>query len=429
MTPSDRPRESPTPPTAALRVACALCVAVLAAGCGGSEGNVDENPAPMPGPTPPSVPSQGATACDSAPGPKRFVEPGRTHARPSEAAAAAADGEVVVILAGDYVGDVATRTQNNLTICGSGGRARLFADGQNAGGKGLWMISGCNVVVDRIEFHDAAAPGGNGAGIRAEGDGLTVINAGFYDNQNGILGPDQGDLTIRRSEFAGNGSGDGLTHNLEVGTAARLVVTDSFFRKARVAHNLKSRALETRIENSYFMDGPAGTASHQIGAPSGGTVFLRGNLVHKGPNAGNGIAVSYGAEGLAAGGNHTLTLVDNTFASTRVGGTFVSANADTVSVALRANLFAGKGTATLAGVASARVTETETDSVLGNATQLTSPDNTAAPSFWPQDTALQNQTLLAAVADATYTVDAPAPFVRRTITGATRRAGALQSAP
>lgn len=427
MTASDLQHTTPALPTAALRLACALCIAALAAGCGGSDGNIDENPAPVPGPTPPSLPSQGATACDSAPGPKRFVGPGRTHARPSEAAAAAADGDVVVILAGDYVGDVATWMQNNLTICGSGGRARLFADGQNAGGKGLWVISGRNVVVDRIEFHDAAAPGGNGAGIRAEGDGLTVINAGFYDNENGILGPDQGDLTIRRSEFARNGSGDGLTHNLDVGTAARLVVTDSFFREARVGHNLKSRALETRIENSYFMDGPAGTASHQIEAPNGGTVFLRGNLVHKGPNAGNDISVSYGAEGLAAGGTHTLTLVHNTFASTRVGGTFVSANADAVSVTLRANLFAGNGTATLAGVAPARVTETDT--VLGNATQLTAPDNTAAPNFWPQDTALLNQTLLAAVADTTYTVDAPAPFVRRTITGATRRAGALQSAP
>lgn len=427
MTHFDRQAQKTTAPLSGLLHAGALCAAVLLAACGGSSGNVDENPAPVPGPAPPSVPSQGATACDSAPGPKRFVGPGRTHARPSEAAAAAADGEVIVILAGDYVGDVATWTQNDLTICGSGGRARLYADGQNAGGKAIWVISGRNVVVDRIEFHDAAVPDGNGAGIRAEGNGLTVLNSGFYDNENGILGPNQGNLTIRRSEFARNGRGDGLTHNLYVGTAARLLVTDSFFREARVGHNLKSRALETRVENSYFMDGPAGTASYQIEAPNGGTVVLRGNLVQKGPAAGNSISVSYGAEGLAAGGTHTLTMVHNTLASTRAGGTFVSADAGTTAVALQANLFAGNGTTTFTGVAAGRVTEA--DNVTGSAGQLTAPDNLAAPNFWPADPALLAQTALSGVPDATYTADAPTPFARRTITGTTRRAGALQSAP
>jgi hypothetical protein len=296
------------------------------------------------------------------------------------------------------------------------------------------VIQGTNVTVDSIEFHGATVPDQNGAGIRAEGNGLTVINAGFFGNENGILGPNAGELTIRRSEFARNGVDDpaktegyGRTHNIYVLGADRVRVTDSFFREARIGHNFKSRAAETRIENSYFMDGPSGRASYQIEAPNGGVVYLRGNLIHKGPNADNAIAVSYGAEGLAAGGTHTLTLVHNTLASTRSGGTFINVNANVTSVTLTANLFAGSGTAKIGGVVSSKIVET--NSVAASASQLAAPDDIGAPVFWPSDTLLLNQLLLPGNADAGYVYDAPGPFARRTITGTARRAGALQSAP
>lgn len=334
---------------------------------------------------------------------------------------------MVEIAAGDYVGDVATWRQSNLTICGSGGRARLFANGLNAGGKGLWVIAGSNVTVDSIEFHDAKVPDRNGAGIRADGTNLTVINSGFYANENGILGPDGGELTIRRSEFARNGYGDGYSHNIYVAAIDKVTVTDSFFHQAKIGHNFKSRAKETRIENSYFMDGPTGTASYQIDTPDGGIVYLRGNLIQKGPNADNSISVAYGAESLNAGTTHTLTMIHNTLVSTRNSGIFVNVNGGVASVTLRGNVFAGNGTTKLTGVVASKVSESNT--VIGTSNQITAPDNTAAPNFWPSDTALLNQMLLSAALDATYTADAPAPFTRRTIAGATRRAGALQSAP
>lgn len=336
-------------------------------------------------------------------------------------------GDVVVISAGNYVGDVATWRQNNLTICGGGGRARLFANGVNEGGKGIWVIAGSNVVVDSVEFHNAAVPDLNGAGIRGDGSNLTVINSGFYGNQNGILGPDGGDLTIQRSEFANNGHGDGYSHNIYVAAISKVTVTDSVFRQARIGHNFKSRARETRIENSYFMDGPTGTASYQIDTPDGGVVFLRGNLIQKGPNADNSISVAYGAESLSAGTTHTLTMIHNTLVSTRDGGIFVNANGGTASVTLRANLFAGNGTTKITGVAASKIAESDT--VVGTATQITAPDNVTTPNFWPSDTTLLNQMLLLGVADATYTVEAPTPFARRAIGGSTRRAGALQAAP
>ena len=84
-------------------------------------------------------------------------------------------------------------------------------------------------------------------------------------------------VTIERSEFARNGS-DGYTHNIYIGNANRLNVIASHFHEAKVGHNLKSRAKENFIENSYFMDGPTGTSSYLLDFPDGGVVFMRGNL-------------------------------------------------------------------------------------------------------------------------------------------------------
>lgn len=357
-----------------------------------------------------------------------MVGPGKTYTTVAAAAAAAVNGDVVVISAGDYVGDVASWPQSNLTICGAGGRARLLANGRNAAGKGIWVIQGSNVVVDSVEFHNATVPDQNGAGIRAEGNGLTIINSGFYDGENGILGPDGGDLTIINSEFARNGFGDGFTHNIYVGPANRVTVTSSFFHEAKIGHNFKSRAKETRIENSYFMDGPTGTASYQVDVPNGGVVFLRGNMMQKGPNADNSIVVNFGSEGLRTGITHTLMMIHNTLVSTYSGGSFLSVVSGVGSVTLSANLFAGTNSpAKIIGVSAAKVADT--NSVVSTASNLTAPTNVAGPNFWPTST-LAAQTSLSVVPDSGYVFDAPQPYGQRAIgTAPPRRVGALQAAP
>lgn len=374
------------------------------------------------------MPPTGTTACDTATGRKLSVGPGKTYASIAAAASAAANGDVVVIAAGDYVGDVATWRQSNLTICGDGGRARLHANGRNAAGKGIWVIQGVNVVIDSIEFHGATVPDQNGAGIRAEGNGLTIVNSGFFDGENGILGPDAGDLTIVRSEFARNGLGDGYTHNIYVGSANKVTVTASFFHQAKIGHNFKSRAKETRIENSYFMDGPSGTASYQVDTPNGGVVLLRGNLMQKGPNADNSVLVNFGSEGLRSGVEHTLAMTHNTLVSTYYGGTFVNVVAGVNSVTLTANLLAGTNSPrTYSGVSASKVVESDT--VVSTASSLEAPTDVTNPRFWPVGTLL-NQTALTKVPDSAYIVDAPRPFVLRDVAaGAGRRVGALQSAP
>ncbi|MFL6663939.1 MAG: right-handed parallel beta-helix repeat-containing protein [Rhizobacter sp.] len=354
--------------------------------------------------------------------------PGKTYVVPSAAAAVAQAGDVVKISSGDYRGDVAIWNAANLTICGVGTRPRLFADGKSAQGKAIWVLGGNNVTVENIEFHEAMVSDQNGAGIRLEGGGEIVIRGcGFFDNEDGILAGDGANITIDQSEFARNGFGDGQSHNIYVNHANRLTVTSSFFHEAKIGHNLKSRAKETHIENSYFMDGPNGTSSYLADFPNGGVVYLRGNLFQKGPNADNSNAIAYAAEGFTWTTN-TLEMVHNTVVITRSGGSFLTAPSNTQSVKLTANLFAGTGGPALmtGGFPSGSIVQHENLTSL--ASNVPGADNIASPSFWPNAT-LQAQTAVADVPDSSYAKDAPRPFTTRTLTGTSRRIGALQSSP
>lgn len=281
-------------------------------------------------------------------GPRTWhVGPGRALAAPSDAAAVAGDGDTVLIDAGTYRGDVATWTQDDLTLRGVG-RVRLQADGQSAQGKAIWVIAGDRTTVDRVGFSGARVPDGNGAGIRQEGTDLTVTRSSFRHNENGILtGADpRSDIVVRRSRFVGNGAGDGYTHNLYVGEVRSLTVTGSLLARADTGHELKSRAARTTIVGNLVTDGDA-TASYSIDLPDGGRSLVAGNVVIQGPRSENSALVSYGAEGLA--GPRTLWVVGNTFVNRRDTGTFVHAEPGT-KARLRNNLLVGPGDLTdLAG--------------------------------------------------------------------------------
>ncbi len=261
---------------------------------------------------------------------------------PSAAAALAHDGDTVLIDAGLYAGDVATWTQDDLTLRGVGGRAHLRADGQNAQGKAIWVIAGDRTRVDRIEFSGATVPDQNGAGIRQEGTDLTVTRSWFHDNQNGILtGADpESDIVIRRSRFFRSGAGDGYTHNLYVGAVRSLTVTGSWLWGADVGHELKSRAARTIIVGNRIDDADA-TASYSIDLPNGGLALVAGNVIIQGPRSENPTLVSYGAEGLT-NPSHRIRVFHNTFVNRRASGTFVQ-----LAVASRAdirnNLLVGPG--------------------------------------------------------------------------------------
>jgi hypothetical protein len=338
---------------------------------------------------------------------------------------AAQNGDTIHITAGEYRGDVATWSANDLTICGIGGRAKLFADGVHQSGKGIWVITGSNTTIHSVEFHNAKVPDENGAGIRQEGTNLTLRDTGFYDNEDGILTDDgiNSTITVEYSEFARNGVGDlGRNHNIYAGKIGKLIVRYSYFHEAVIGHNLKSRARETHIENSYFMDGPSGTSSYLVNTPNGGVVFLRGNFLQKGPNADNSVSVAYGEEGLAWTTN-TLTMVHNTLVSTRSGGTFVYGPSNTQQVTLTGNIFAGNGTSTIGGFSSSTIVQQSNFTT--DASRFPGADSIAAPSFWPSST----QGLLTSVLDPNYINDSPQPYAVRSISGAARMIGALQAQP
>ena len=183
--------------------------------------------------------------------------PSKQFATIRAAAAAAQNGDTIQISAGDYVGDVATWRASGLTICGMGGRARLLANGVNESGKGIWVIQGRDTTIVNVEFRDAKVPDQNGAGIRQEGDNLTLRNTAFFDNENGILTDSSATstITIESSEFARNGFGDGYTHNIYVGQVGKLVVRWSWFHEAKITDQRPHRRCASRNKR-YDAAGP-----------------------------------------------------------------------------------------------------------------------------------------------------------------------------
>jgi hypothetical protein len=278
------------------------------------------------------------------------VGPGRIYSVPSAAAAAAQDGDVIEIDAGEYRDDITVLRRNNLTLRGVGGRAYMHAtqiipytpgnDREN--GMGIWVTQGRGISVENIEFSGAAVPDQNGAGIRANGPDLTICNGYFHANEDGILGG-AGNVLIEYSEFAYNGFGDGYTHNMYIsGSTNRFTLRYSYSHHAKIGHNVKSRAQENYILYNRIMDEATGTSSYDIDIPDSGLTYIIGNLIQQGPAADNSTIVAYGAES-ANNPIHELYVVNNTIVNDRGSGTFLSVRGGTTARIVN-NIFAGNGT-------------------------------------------------------------------------------------
>lgn len=262
---------------------------------------------------------------------------------PSAAAKLARDGDTIEIETGEYRGDVAVWTANWLKIIGRASRPHLTAEGRSAEAKAIWVIRGNDTLVENIEFSGAKVPDRNGAGIRFEGRNLTLRNAYFHDNENGLLtgANPASEILIEHCEFARNGSGDGQSHNVYVGAIAKLTIRQSYLHHAITGHNLKSRAVINVISNNRFADEADGRASYQVEFPNGGQVLMSANVIQKGNAAENWTLVSYGAEGLKTG-PHQFIARGNTFINQRSnGGRFIQLAQGVESVEISSNLFAG----------------------------------------------------------------------------------------
>lgn len=293
----------------------------------------------------------GGRGAGAAPAPREVVHvgPGRQFRLPSEAAAAVGDGAIVEIDPGTYRGDVAVWRQNDLTIEGLGAkqgkRPHLVAAGRAAQGKAIWVIQGRNVRISNIEFSGAKVADLNGAGLRLQGVGRTIVShCYFHDNQDGILASNiaSSEIDIERSEFAHNGAGDGYSHNIYVGRVKSFTLRFSFVHDAHVGHEVKSRARLTRILYDWIGN-LGGDGSYLLDVPDGGTVYVIGSVLEKGAKAENRVAVSFAEES-----RHNPTegyfLVNDTFVSHLGGAIFVRNLDPRAPVRIVNSLFAGPGT-------------------------------------------------------------------------------------
>jgi hypothetical protein len=228
------------------------------------------------------------------------VGPGMPIAGIAEAARQARDGDEVLITPGRY-SNCAVWTANRLRIA-TAGPGPVEIEGPVCQGKALFVISGASVTVEGLTFRGARNESGNGAGIRAEGVGLTIRHSRFLDNQNGILTNSiipHGVLTIEDSVFIGNGALVGeCAHGIYAGRLALVSIRRTHFEATRQCHHVKSRALQTEILDSRIIDGPLGFSSYLVDIPNGGGLRLLRSELSKGPQTGNRTAaIVMGAEG------------------------------------------------------------------------------------------------------------------------------------
>ncbi|MCB1971371.1 MAG: right-handed parallel beta-helix repeat-containing protein [Geminicoccaceae bacterium] len=280
------------------------------------------------------------------------VGPGREFQLPSEAAAAAQDGDIVEIDAGLYRGDVAGWPQNDIIIRAVGGDVHVDAAGRGFGDKGLWVVSGRNVTIEGIELSGCKVSDHNCAGVRAEGADLTLRDVHFHHNEMGLLVSQDftGNLLIDRSEFNDNGVdyesyGIQPGHNIYMGRGGRLTVQGSYIHNPIAGHNIKSRADETVILYNRIEDGEGGNGSYQIDISEGGKVLIEGNIIRQGPLADNHSIIAFGAES-SNRANSSLELIHNTIINDFGTGIFLRNDSPVVATVVN-NLFLGAGELTI----------------------------------------------------------------------------------
>ena len=270
------------------------------------------------------------------------VGPDQQFRQPSEAIAAAANGDDVRIFSGQYF-DCAIVPQDNLTIEGVGPNA-ILTD-KTCAGKAVLVIDGRNVTVRNLTLQRARVPDRNGAGIRAEGGDLTIENARFINNEDGILSADNPAMTIRitGSSFIGNGHCQGSCgHGLYIGHAKLLHVDHSRFFDTHEGHHIKSRASRTEITDCDIEDGPSGTSSYLIEAPNGGSLIVERNKMEKGKlsqNQGNTIMI--GSEGVTQPTGE-ITIHGNNFTNDQNRPTTFVRNMTATPADLSGNVFKGQ---------------------------------------------------------------------------------------
>ncbi len=242
------------------------------------------------------------------------VGPGQRFTVPCQAIAAAHAGDTILIDARgnrSYRGDVCAWSTNRLTIMGVHGRAHIDAAGASSEGKAIWVIAGDDTTIENVELSGARVADDNGAGIRQEGAGLTLRHCLFDHNQEGILAADNpaSDIVIDSSAFAGNGAGDGYSHNIYINHVRSFTLRYSYSTDAHVGHLVKSRAARNYILYDR-LTGERGSDSYELDLPNGGLSYVIGTVLEQGPTTQNPNMLAYGEEGDLNPDSHLYTVND-----------------------------------------------------------------------------------------------------------------------
>jgi hypothetical protein len=281
------------------------------------------------------------------------VGPTQTYSTPNElyladnnGAISISTGDTIEIDAALYEGNdcLAVWHADSLLIRGVDGIPHMKANGSYIWQKAIWVATGDNIIVEHIEFSEAAVPDMNGAGIRLDGTGLTVRYCYFHDNENGILtsNPYAGNVRVENSEFNHNGYGDGYSHNIYVGHVDTFTLQFCYMHHAFIGHNVKSRAATNFVLYNRIMDEESGQSSMLLDLPNGGFSLIIGNLFMQGENAENKSLITYGTEGLSNPVDE-LYVVNNTMVNERHTATFINAqNSPSIAKAIN-NLMIGIG--------------------------------------------------------------------------------------
>ncbi|WP_343632475.1 right-handed parallel beta-helix repeat-containing protein [Roseateles sp.] len=278
-------------------------------------------------------------------GSRPVLKVGRDHPVKTLAAAAAQakPGMTLEIQAGEYPGDVAVWTQDDLTLKAVGGRVRIPANGAHAQGKGIFVTSGKRMTIEGLDFIGAKVPDRNGAGVRLERGSLTLRDCRFQDNENGLLAANDGsiELLIESCDFGAIAPGDGHTHNCYVGAIAKLTVLGSYFHHGSSGHLLKTRAAVNHIFYNRLTD-ETGRASFELEFPIGGLALVMGNVIQQSPTTENFHLIGYAGEGLSHPRNE-LHLINNTLVDRRPqGGVYLRMGRPAQALRLINNLLHGK---------------------------------------------------------------------------------------
>ena len=209
------------------------------------------------------------------------VGAGQQYPVPSQAIAAAEDGDTIAISPGSYF-DCAVVHRNRLVIEGIGDGA-IMTD-RPCQDKASLVIQADDVTVRNLTLARVRVPDGNGAGIRLEAPSLTVQRVTFDNDQVGLLGSSAGGtIRIEDSTFVDGGTTGDRALSAVMSPAAKLLrITGSTFRHVN-GGQVWTAADKTELIGNTIETG-AGDAPRPAVWAAAGTLLMQDNAITVGPN-------------------------------------------------------------------------------------------------------------------------------------------------